>query len=259
VSATTRHIESDPLAAIRADLMSAAARRQAGRRRTRRAAVIAATLVGLLAAAAATAAIGGFSTGVPVVDELVGIESGGTGPTGQRLADRRPGPGPGTEPLAVPIGDGVYQTVAYLSRDGDICVASAERHRGGVRGTSGGCPSVEDVNRRVERLGADWHGSAIGLDQRVNNFLVAGDVENVRPLGEGDWSVLMTPPWTPKAEGGRPLRLAVVIDDADIGNPDDGFQEDEMRQFGSELHRMPSLELTYGDGSKRVFRDPYAK
>jgi hypothetical protein len=256
VSTAIRHVEADALGTLREELLRAAARRRSSRRRTRRVLMAVAVAAGLLAATAATAAIANFSTGVPVVDELVGVEAGGTAPDGSRIADRRPGPGRGTEPLAVPMGDGVYQTVAYLSRDGGICVASAERHRGGVRGGSGGCPPVEWVNRRLERIGAAWSGSSSGLDQRTNNFLVAGDVESVRPLGEGDWKVLMTAPWTPQTPEGRPLRLVVVIDDADLGNPDDGFQEDEFERYGKELHRIPSLELTFADGATRVAAAP---
>ncbi len=64
-----------------------------------------------------------------------------------------------------------------------------------------------------------WAGSSSGPDSRVNQFLVAGDVETVRPLGEGDWTVRMTPPWTPEARGARPLRLVLVTDDADIDDP----------------------------------------
>jgi len=31
---------------------------------------------------------------------------------------------------------------------------------------------------------------------------------------------------------------------------------DEMERFGPELHRIPSLELSYGDGRRRVFSGP---
>lgn len=63
-------------------------------------------------------------------------------------------------------------------------------------------------------------------------------------------------PWTPQAPDTRALRLVVVIDDADIGNPDDGYQVGEVPP---ESDRMPAFELTYGDGRTEVFRDPYAK
>jgi hypothetical protein len=245
----TRYVETDALAGLREELMRAAGRSARRRRPARRAAIAVAIVVGLLAATAGAAELTGFTTGVPVVDELVGIESGPGG-------HLRPGPGDASEALSVPIGDGVYKTVAYLARDGGVCIVSAERHRGGVRGGFGGCPPLEYVNRRVERRGAVWQGSSHGLDSRTNQFLVDGDVKTIRPLGEGDWKVLMTPPWTPHAPNARPLRLAVVIDDADIGNPEDGLQMDELPR---EAYNQPTLKLTYSDGHTRVFRGRQAK
>ena len=58
----------------------------------------------------------------------------------------------------------------------------------------------------------------------------------MRPLGEGDWKVQMTPPWTPEAPGARPLRLAVAIDDEDI-------------DFDIDHGAFPRLELVYADGT----------
>jgi hypothetical protein len=256
MSTATRYVETDALGSLREELMGAAARRPR-RRRARRAAVVVAIVVGVLAATAGAAELTGFTTGVPEVDELIGAAPPReTGPGGVRFADRRPGPGAASAPLLVPMGDGIYKTVAYLSRDGDVCVASAERHRGGVRGGGGGCPPLEDLNRQIDRRGAAWQGSAIGLDSRVNQFIVDGDVETVRPLGEGDWSVLKTPPWTPAAPGARPLRLVVVIDETDFGNKSDGAQ---MGEIPDKAFLQPILELTYSDGEKRVWEGPQAK
>jgi hypothetical protein len=251
---TARHVESDALAGLREELMRAATRRSERRRPARLAAIAAALVVGLLAATAGAAELTGFTTGVPVVDELVGVEHGLPKRDGAPAVDRRPGPGDASEPLAVKMGDGTYQTVAYLSRDGSICVASAERHRSGVRGGGGGCPTLEYLNRQVERLGGAWQGSAIGADERTNQYLVDGDVNAVRPLGKGDWKVLMTPPWTPQAPDARPLRLVVVTDEADIGNPDDGLQ---MGELTPEAYKQPTLELTYENGRTRVLESPY--
>jgi hypothetical protein len=254
----TTHVDHDALGALRAELTMAAGRRIRRRRSRRRTAAIAALIALLLAATAATAGLTNFSTGVPVVDELVGIENGLPSPPGAPArADLRPGPGRGTDPLLVPIGDGTYKTIAYLSRDGGVCIASAERHRGGVRGTSGGCLPVESVNRRVARWGAVWGAFTIGLDERTFNVLVSGAVRSVRPLGDGDWRVLMTKPWTPKAEHGRPLRLVVLIDERDYGNPDDGFQMDEMDAIPRSALGIPTVRLTYRDGHTRVARDPH--
>jgi hypothetical protein len=76
----------------------------------------------------------------------------------------------------------------------------------------------------------------------------------VKPLGKGDWRVLMTPPWTPRAPNARPLRLVVAIDDRDYGNPDDGFQRDEFDAIPREAQMPPALRLTYRDGQMRVAR-----
>jgi hypothetical protein len=241
---TTRYVETDALAALRDELTRAAGRRASKRRPGRRVAIAVAIVLGLLAAAAGAAELTGFSTGVPVVDELVGIESKVPSPGDAPRADHRPGPGDATEPLAAQIGDGTYQTVAYLARDGDICIASAQRHRGGVRGSFGGCPPLEDVNRRVERRGAVWYGGSYGPEQRTYQLLVGGEVESVRALGAGDWRILMTPPWTPQAPGARPLRLVVVSDEKDL-------DESDLLETG-----FPRLELTDSNGRTRLAQPP---
>ena len=231
----TRHVETDALAALRAELTIAAGGRIKRRRARHRIAVIAALIALLLAATAATAALTHVSTGVPAVDDLLDVEV---------PAVHHPGPGDATKALPVRIGDGTYRTVAYLARDGSVCVVSAERHRGGVRGGFGGCPPLDYVNRRVERRGAVWFGSSHGADQRTYQLIVGGDVESVRPREKGDWTIKMTPAWTPQARGARPLRLVVVIDDQDL----------------PELDRVntlfPKLELRYADSSTRLVSGP---
>ncbi|HMJ96495.1 MAG TPA: hypothetical protein VK486_11615 [Thermoleophilaceae bacterium] len=238
------HVEHDALAALRLELVSAAGRRSAKRRKTRRKVIVVAVAALLLAATAATAALTHFSTGVGAVDRLLEIDV---------PASRRPGPGSASEPLHVRIGDGNYQTVAYLARDGSVCIASAERHRGSVRGSFGGCPSLEDVNRRVQRRGAVWYGGSAGPDQRTYQLIVGGEVTSVRPLGDGDWNVLITRPWTPHARGARALKLVVVIDDRNIDVGGDGVQQDEMHLLEVPL---PRLKLTYANGSSRIARAP---
>jgi hypothetical protein len=246
MSTATRHIETDALAGLRDELMRAAARRRSSRRRARRTAIVAAIVAGLLAATAGAAELTGFTTGVPAVDELLDREGPTSSPSGPPRLDVRPGPGPASEPLTVPEGDHTVATVAYLTRDGNICTASADAHRGGVRGGYGGCSgTVEHVNRRVERHGGMWAGASLGVDQRTYEFLVDADVVSVRPRGPGDWRVLMTSPWTAQAPDARALRFVVVIDDADL---------DAAELDGKVLG--PRLELTYEDGRTRVLEGP---
>jgi hypothetical protein len=235
MNAAVRHVETDALGALRAELVRAAGRGIARRRRRRRAATLAVVAVGLLALAAGAAAVAGLGTGVAPVDELLQIERGDE--------SGRPVALDASDPLPMDLGRaGRYQLVAYLDRNRNICTASAEAHGGGVRGGFGCVNSLDVVNRRLERRGGTWAGSSDGADSRVNQFLVAGEVESVRPLGPGDWTVRMTPPWTPEARGARPMRLVVVTDDADIDNPD--------------AYVQPTLELTYEDGSTRVLDGP---
>lgn len=230
-----RHVETDALAALRAELTMAAGGRIKRRRARHRVAMIAALIALLLAATAATAALTDVSTGVPAVDELLDVDV---------PAVHHPGPGDATKALPVRIGDGTYQTVAYLARDGSVCVVSAERHRGGVRGGFGGCPPLEDVNRRIERRGAVWFGLSHGPEQRTYQLIVGGDVESIRALEKGDWTIRMTPPWTPQTRDARPLRLAVAIDDRDLP------ELDSLRT------PFPKLELRYADGGTRVVQAP---
>jgi hypothetical protein len=243
------HVEREALAALRGELVAAAGRRASKRRTTRRRVSIVAVAVLLLAATAATASLTKLGTGVPAIDELL---------QGEMRESHRVHlkPGAASESLKVPEGDHRTNVVAYLARDGSVCVASADFVRDGVRGTFGGCPPLSDANRRIRRRGAMWMGSAIGADMRVNKFLVAGEVETAHPLGEGEWRVLMTPPWTPPTRAGRPLRLLVVVDGSDIGNPDDGVQPGELTP---EAYDEPVLRLAYRNGDTRVYRGRQAK
>jgi hypothetical protein len=75
------HVDHDALAALRAELVSAAGRGIARRRRRRRAATAPAAAVVLLALAGA-AAVANLSTGVAAIDQLLDVEQGYGGPGG---------------------------------------------------------------------------------------------------------------------------------------------------------------------------------
>jgi hypothetical protein len=232
------HVEQDALAALRAELVSAAGRGIARRRRRRRAATALAAGLALLALAAGAAAVANLSTGVPAIDKLLEVEHGYGGPGGLPA-------GRGTEPVKVRIGDGVYQFVAYLNRRGEVVTAFAEPHRGGVRGGgSGGGARAADLARTLDRRGAVLHGSSHGPEQRVWWGYADGSVESVRVSARaGEWRVKMSPPWRPPATGARPLRLLVVIDETDIDVGGDGVQMDEADRL---MQPMPELDPVYG-------------
>jgi hypothetical protein len=242
----TTQVEHDALAALRAELTMAAGRRNRRRRARRRTVVIVTLIALLLAATAATAAFIKSSTGVPAVDRLLEIDV---------PPSRRPGPGGASKSLKIPEGDHSTNVVAYLAKDGSVCVSSADfGGRGGsVRGGFGGCPPLDDVNRRLERRGVVWFGSAHSPGQRTYQLIVSGDVTEIRALGPGDWRVPMTPAWTPHAPGAHSLRLAVAIDDQDVDVGGDGLQPDELRLL--ERH-LPRLELVYRGGRTRVAEFP---
>jgi hypothetical protein len=245
----TRHVESDPLGALRLELVGAARRQVARRRKRRRNATIGAAMLALLAVAAGASALNEFSTGVPVVDDLLEVEGGSL--VGE------PGPGGATEPIPVPTNDGTAQALAYLSKDGTVCHVEAERHpriEGSVRGGGGGCWLAADLARRLDRSGVVWSGSSHGPERRTYNGYADGDVASMRVVGEAAGAeVRMTKPWTPRTEGGQALRFFVVVDERDIDVGGDGVQMDELDLISSPV---PTIEVTYSDGRTETIRPP---
>jgi hypothetical protein len=219
------------------------------RRKRRRTATIGAALLALLAVAAGASALSEFSTGVPAVDDLLKVEGGSL--VGE------PGPGGATEPLAVPTHDGTAQALAYLSKDGTVCHVEAERHpriEGSVRGGGGGCWLAADLARKLDRKGVVWSGSSHGPERRTYNGYADGDVEGIRVVGEAAGAeVLMTKPWTPRADGGQALRFFVVVDERDIGVGGDGVQLGELDRISTPI---PPIEVTYADGRTEMIEAP---
>jgi hypothetical protein len=247
VRVATRHIESDPLPALRAELVGAA-RRQVARRRTRRRVLaVAAALLALLAATAGAAALSEFSTGVSTIDTLLDVEGGSL--VGE------PGPGGATEPLKVPTNDGTAQALAYLSRDGTICHVQAEAHpriEGAVRGGGGGCHPAAALADKLGREGIVWSGSTLGPDRRVFSGYADGNVERIRVLDASQAAdVQLTERWTPEAPAAEALRFFVIVDERDIDVGDDGLQPDELELIQAEF---PSIEATYSDGRRVEIR-----
>jgi hypothetical protein len=237
----TRHVETDALGALRHELVGAARRQVARRRKRRRTAAIGAALLALLAVAAGASALNEFSTGVPVVDDLLDVEGGSLFP--------EPVPGGATEPIPVTTNDGTAQAVAFLGNDGRVCHVEAERHpriEGSVRGGGGGCWPAADLARKLDRKGVVWSGSSHGPERQTYTGYADGDVTSIRVLGEAAGAeVRMTKRWTPRTEGGQALRLVVVVDERDIDVGGDGVQQDEIDLI---MAPTPAFEVTYADG-----------
>ena len=253
---TTGGTGVDPFERIRRDLVAAAARRRDRTRRRRRLALLAAVPVLLVVGTAGAAAVGDFSTGVPAIDGLLANEGG----SGRPGTDVRPGPGGASEPLRIPAGrDGRdAAVVAYLSRDGLVCTARGDFRRwdGAARGSYGGCLPPPYLARMLSKRTAYCCASEHGPDRRIYDGLTDSDVVAVRFLME-DGAVVkarLTPPWTPPARGGEPLRLFVVVDERDIDVGGDGVQDDEVHLIHGGRFR---IEATLRDGRTVAVRSPF--
>jgi hypothetical protein len=238
---------ADPLAAIRAELVTAARNRIARRRRRRRAAAIAATVALLLAAAATASELTGFSTGVPAVDRLLDVESGDDG----HGLELRPGTGGASEALPAPglTGGKGGVALAYVNRAGDVCAVAAEDiGERGVRGGFGGCYDPADLARRLDRRGLVVGPMALGADERTYAGHADGDVVALTLLlPDARVRARLTPRWTPK--GGEAQRFWVAADRRKLDVGDDGVQPEELNTV-SLIPR--AAELRYADG--RVVR-----
>jgi hypothetical protein len=245
----TRHVETDALGALRLELVAAARRQATRRHKRRRIAAMGAALLALLAVAAGASALNEFSTGVPVVDDLLDVEGGSLFP--------EPVPNGATESIPVPTNDGTAHALAFLTKAGTICHVEAERHpriEGSVRGGGGGCWLAADLARRLDRRGVVWSGSSHGPERQTYNGYADGDVTSMRVLGEAAGAeVRMTKPWTPRTEGGEALRFVVVIDERDIDVGDDGVQIDEANLI---MRPTPAIEVTYADGRTEKIEAP---
>ena len=211
--------QRDPLARIRTELVGAAGRR-IRRRRARRRVLVAAVVLALgVGASAVAAGVSDFSTGVPVIDELLPDR-----PPRSGAVDVRPGPGGASEPLPLPnSADGKDSVaIAYLNREGSICQAQGDFRRsdGAPRGSDGGggCRAPADLARRLGARPAICCGLAAGPDSRIYDGLAAGNVVALRLKLESGRTLeaRLTRPWTPGVPGAEPLRVFAAIDEADI-------------------------------------------
>jgi len=229
-------IATDPLGAIRMELVAAARRRTATRHRHQRVSTAAATGAATLVAVAGASAITGVGTGIQAIDELLGtvtshqpvrlgwggaIRSGSIAPADSQST---------SPPLAVPWGDGSHNAdaVAYLTRSGTICIAVARPSGEGVSEAVGvgSCMLPATLSTRLADDAVLVMGTFVGDTAVIVHGYVAEDVESIEVRGpDGPLDVQLTDSWTPDAPGAEPLRVFAAVGRFDSGA--DGLHADE--------------------------------
>jgi hypothetical protein len=207
-------VATDPLGAIRVELVNAARRRAAARHRRRRMATVAATTVGTLAMATGASALIGGSTGVPAIDDFLGLVESST-QTSSTQADRafpRVTPRPGTATMPLYAVNGVV-AVAYVSKDGDICTAISKPHgEGAGEAREGfGCMAPDALSRDLAGDVA-FVSHVRAMDHLVVMGFARPEVERLDLVRAGGvFTVELGEPWTPQADGGPETRPFVAV------------------------------------------------
>jgi hypothetical protein len=202
-------IETDPLGAIRKELIGAAWRQKARADRRRRVLTVASSMLLTLVCLAGGAAAVGVE--VPLVgDTLAGLVAGrqeaerqsasGEGdPTlPDSPADLAPGSNSHSEPIRVRWGsDGSAIAAAYLNRQGDVCFLLAQP---GGAATVGGCQSPASITQRLDS------GVALLLGVTDDRFVVVrgyvdAPIAKVEVRGpQGSLDVRVGAPWRPDGQ-----------------------------------------------------------
>ncbi|MEX1142472.1 MAG: hypothetical protein WD993_03575 [Thermoleophilaceae bacterium] len=187
------HVETDPIGAIRTELVAAARRRRATRLRRRRLATVAATLVATLACVAAASALTDLGTGIPAIDRFLGNYSRNTdrnidGPPSLHPSaqlDAVPKLGGPAVAIEVPWGPESERAVAslYTSQGGRLCFALVEPVEPGVgmvRGRQESCHDPQILGSRVREKHAVLSGVTFGESTVVHGYAAPGvDVTGV--------------------------------------------------------------------------------
>lgn len=248
----------NPLDRIRCELVAAAARATGRRSWRRRALLLIALPVVLLVGAVGAVAIGQFSTGVPAIDRLLANESASPG-----RIDLRPGLGGASEPLPLPnTPDGRdAAVVAYVSRDGHVCIARGDvrRRDNAVRGfPGGGCYPPDELARILSTKTAICCALTASPERRIYDGFASGNVVALRFHAEGrpPFEARLTPRWTPDAPGAEPVRLFVAINETDIDVGADGVQLNEGSRLIDERYRV---EAQLEGGRTVAVRTPWSR
>lgn len=246
-------VETDPIGAIRHELVAAAERRIASRRRRRRALVAATAVVVALGATSGALALTNTATGIPAIDRVLDLASrpgayapGKTPPGAPAAPDPNHRPVPGTlggqVELALPTGDGV--AVGYMNRDGMVCTAlgdvdpppAGEPSFAGIT-----CVSGRGLARELEDSPARLVGGG-GGDRTTATMkgFTRGDVESLTVSGaRGDVEAVLSPVWTPRGWDGPPLRFFIALVDARDVRPGGSFPTLRARLADGRVEAWP--------------------
>lgn len=268
-------IDTDPLGAIRKELVGAARRRTAARRRRRRAVTAAATA--MLTAVAVTGT--GVATGLgpdlgaigSALESLVSINENASPPDpearvlreeqvprvpgvpelGLSTADR-------SEVIEFPWGDSAEPAyaLAFAGGLGDICysVAAPGQFDSKMRHAQLQCLPAKEIARGVGGEEGIAFGQVIGTPTVVLGGYVSPEVVKAKVIGPwgGELEVHLTETWRPSVDGAGPLRVFAAIHQ--IATEGDGFaaKEAELALALADYQ----MRLTFDDGRtvERQFR-----
>jgi hypothetical protein len=207
-------VATDPLGAIRVELVNAARRRAIARRRRQRLATVGATTVATLAMATGAGALIAGSTGVSAIDDWLGLlESSTQGPSGQvEHAAPRVTAMPGTATVPLLAANGMV-AVAYVNKDGDVCYAIAKPHgEGAGEAREGwGCMAPDALSRSLAGDAA-FVANVRAPDGVVVIGFARPEVERLGVKGPGGpFNVKLGGQWTPEAAGAVATRLFVAV------------------------------------------------
>lgn len=242
-------IETDPLGAIRKELLGAAWRQKARRDRHRRLATVTASFVLLLASVAGGASALGVD--LPLIGDVLDrhaareLDRGGGGGANARVpgnpSDVEPGPGNATERLEVPWTEGkVAVGAAYLNTSQQVCFALATPRAENI--SASGCAPKDVVREQVDDGVAYVQGVSLH-DMGVVTGYVASEAAAVRVRGPyGPLRVIMSEPWTAGSGDGKPIRAFFAVFDL-------GGLDTDPRAFRRVVSRSSySIDVTLHDG-----------
>ncbi len=237
-------IATDPLGAIRMELVGAARRRKMARRRRKRVSTTAAVGFATLAMAAGATAVMDVSTGVPAIDRTLQIRQDKA--TSEDMADKHGLDDPlrgnlqvadvdnAVSPaLEAPWGSGSVVGVKYVSTGGAICFALGETDGEGVsgaRGQVGDCATPIEVSQRLADDTSFVSGLAVGETLVINGF-ASDEVEELHARGPGGpLTVRMSDVWRPDVDGAQPMRVFLAYGAVDA-NGDGGREATDLARL----------------------------